>query len=1154
MEGKPGGGRGAKMKPEKALDGKSGKSIEGGEGLYHYAAASLRRTPRRASRLVLRAAVWLLVLLAAGLFSQAVWAAQGPTLPTVAITAMDPDASVMGPNTGQFIFMRTAGTDKDGNPLPLDPLTVTYTIGGTAVNGTDYTQIDSTVTFAQDSTTAALIITPLAYNPPSGERTVVLTLATDNSYQIDAGQGSATVTIQEEQPPPPCTQECDPATNPSCCKNQLLIDAYDTACNAACKVAVNTVNLIGQACYDACNFADSAYRTICGWTTKTACEAGSLLCNDTYDVCTSTGFGSGCNITYSACVSKCWVEHPVNKRRRNSCLSDCSDNRDSCIDSNCGYLTNNCFSCSGSDPCDTRIGDYCSSCESVALNNCEGTCDSFAPPCILKKEEGESCTGIGLLSDCDSSLSCRPDPTGFENLDVNSMISQLLPLPNMQTTLDNLKAAATDPQTYLNVACLPGNTDCVCQQPLLQLANNSQDSPVSTALDIACATMYRPGRQLMAWLANQDISLLSSLRQSVVDKLTTAGAPQALIDTMQNRFQELAFTYGRGASYTGGVGMNAERGTVYDGSCYGCYLKVCGHAKAALDIDGTMTKGVHDVTGRDEEPNGLDNLQEWSLFAGAGGEFDVGVDVGLYGNYEFEPPEAIQTVLDDVPVPTLNDSPSDVFSNADVQQVISDWNDYVNQQVTDMGGVVSNPSEFPSFLNDLITRLIEEAIPRGDEKELSVGVGAGPPVNVTGGLCYTWVKKALCLSLDTSAGNECLSTTPIVNLPGDYPPVAVCRPTVTVAAAAPPACNASASIDGGSYAPDGGSLTLTQNPSGPYSIGTTTVTLTATEGDLSDTCQGDVNVLDQLPPDLTCPSDVTTECTGNEQAFVDTGTATAVDCSSYTVDNPQPAYYPVGTTEVNFSATDHYNNTGSCSINVTVQDTVAPTITAPQAVTAECTSPDGTPVALGTPVVHDVCDPSPQVTNDAPDLFPLGSTTVTWTAKDRSNNQNSATQQVTVEDTTPPVVQTSLKETLLWPVNQKFVDVGLSAGITEVCDPNPKVSVSVFSNEANDEATGSGNFSPDAEDVGLDTLQLRNERKGDGDGRVYLIAVTATDASGNVGVDCTTVVVPHDDTQASISSVDQMAADAKAFCLANGGSAPAGYFDIGSEPAVVDMQ
>ena len=82
-------------------------------------------------------------------------------------------------------------------------------------------------------------------------------------------------------------------------------------------------------------------------------------------------------------------------------------------------------------------------------------------------------------------------------------------------------------------------------------------------------------------------------------------------------------------------------------------------------------------------------------------------------------------------------------------------------------------------------------------------------------------------------------------------------------------------------------------------------------------------------------------------------------------------------------------------------DTTAPTLTAPADVTAE--SPDGRPVAvaLGTAVAADDVDPSPEITNDAPALFPVGNTTVTWAATDDAGNRATAQQTVVVVDRTP---------------------------------------------------------------------------------------------------------------------------------------------------------
>jgi hypothetical protein len=111
---------------------------------------------------------------------------------------------------------------------------------------------------------------------------------------------------------------------------------------------------------------------------------------------------------------------------------------------------------------------------------------------------------------------------------------------------------------------------------------------------------------------------------------------------------------------------------------------------------------------------------------------------------------------------------------------------------------------------------------------------------------------------------------------------------------------------------------------------------------------------------------------------------------------------PTGLKTVSLVVTDTEGDSDACEADVQVQDTLAPYIEAPDDVTAECTSPAGTPVDLGTPIVSDECDAAPSVSNDAPALFPLGSTTVNWLATDADGNQGQDAQAVLVEDTTPP--------------------------------------------------------------------------------------------------------------------------------------------------------
>ena len=81
------------------------------------------------------------------------------------------------------------------------------------------------------------------------------------------------------------------------------------------------------------------------------------------------------------------------------------------------------------------------------------------------------------------------------------------------------------------------------------------------------------------------------------------------------------------------------------------------------------------------------------------------------------------------------------------------------------------------------------------------------------------------------------------------------------------------------------------------------------------------------------------------------------------------------------------------------------------------------------------------------------------------------------------------------------------------CDANPAIRlVSITSNEP-DNGLGDGDQPQDIQGAAFGTddreFQLRSERSGPGNGRVYTITYSATDASGNQTLRQTTVTVPR---------------------------------------------
>jgi PKD repeat protein/endonuclease/exonuclease/phosphatase family metal-dependent hydrolase len=196
---------------------------------------------------------------------------------------------------------------------------------------------------------------------------------------------------------------------------------------------------------------------------------------------------------------------------------------------------------------------------------------------------------------------------------------------------------------------------------------------------------------------------------------------------------------------------------------------------------------------------------------------------------------------------------------------------------------------------------------------------------------------------------------------------------------------------------DGGTST-SQNPSHTYAAADTyTVSLTVTDNDgATNSISKSVTVTappDTEAPSITAPANVSVEATGVTTP-VNLGSATATDNvdPNPAVTNNAPEAFPVGETMVTWTATDASGNSASTIQTVTVTDTTAPTITAPADISVE--SSGATAVDLGTPTVSDLTDPNPTVTNNAPALFPLGTTEVIWTVTDTLGNSATATQTV----------------------------------------------------------------------------------------------------------------------------------------------------------------
>jgi hypothetical protein len=134
------------------------------------------------------------------------------------------------------------------------------------------------------------------------------------------------------------------------------------------------------------------------------------------------------------------------------------------------------------------------------------------------------------------------------------------------------------------------------------------------------------------------------------------------------------------------------------------------------------------------------------------------------------------------------------------------------------------------------------------------------------------------------------------------------------------------------------------------------------------------------------------------------GRARAADvCNgrAVTVTHNAPLQFAIGPNTVTWSGNDGFDPVVQASQTVTIVDTTDPFFTS---VPADVALNDCKAAVLGTPTATDDCAGAVTFTNNGPPIYYVGTTVVTWTARDVSSNTQTATQNVTVTDTVAPTV------------------------------------------------------------------------------------------------------------------------------------------------------
>lgn len=271
-------------------------------------------------------------------------------------------------------------------------------------------------------------------------------------------------------------------------------------------------------------------------------------------------------------------------------------------------------------------------------------------------------------------------------------------------------------------------------------------------------------------------------------------------------------------------------------------------------------------------------------------------------------------------------------------------------------------------------------------------------------------------------------------------------------------------------------------------------------------------------------SSITVEC---HTSFSDPGVTTTDNClpKNVTVTTTGSVNVNVPNTyTLTYTATDGGGNQASVQRAVVVSDTIKPVITLiganPQYVECHTSYPE-----LGA-TANDSCAGSFAATpSGSVNANVVGTYTITYNASDPSGNAATpVTRTVIVRDTIPPVITLNGVTPSMWPPNHKYQTFAVTnfvTGVTDSCSTTLGIGNVVIEKVTSDELENSAGDGNTLNDIVIaadcKSVQLRSERDGGGDGRVYTITFKVSDGFNTTRVTAK-VVVQHNPGETAVDS------------------------------------
>ncbi|HET8804368.1 MAG TPA: HYR domain-containing protein, partial [Aequorivita sp.] len=357
--------------------------------------------------------------------------------------------------------------------------------------------------------------------------------------------------------------------------------------------------------------------------------------------------------------------------------------------------------------------------------------------------------------------------------------------------------------------------------------------------------------------------------------------------------------------------------------------------------------------------------------------------------------------------------------------------------------------------------------------------------------CSNVGDNTVTLTVTDNNGNISTCTT-VVTVEDNVAPIANCAAPFTIQLDA----NGNASItladieNGSTDACGIASTTIDIDTFDCSNVGDNTVTLTVTDnnGNIS-TCTTVVTVEDNVAPIANCAALFTIQLDANGNASItvadiENGSTDACGIASTTIDIDTFDCSNVGPNNVTLTVTDVNGNISTCTTVVTVEDSIAPTIVCPANITANVDAGDCfATVSFSMPIAIDNCGIATVVQtmgDPSGSQFPVGVSTIEFTATDVNGNTNTCSFTITVTDNEAPVaVCQNITIQLDASGNATITAADVDGGSTDQCG---------------------------VASISIDTNSFDCSNVGDNN-----VILTVTDVNGNVST-CTAIVTVEDVT------------------------------------------